>query len=91
VLEANAFIERVYLDTLIYIASRCNFSADVIVRFRTLMEVISVETTKDNIGNILVACKEREDMRVYIKKELELWVKQVYKGGEDLMSVIRSH
>ena len=55
------------------------------------MEIMSPETIRDNIGHLLSCCHEREDMRVYIKKELELWTKQVYKGTEDLMPEINKY
>jgi hypothetical protein len=36
-LESNSFLERVYIDTLIYISRHCDFTPEKVVRFRTLM------------------------------------------------------
>jgi hypothetical protein len=36
-LESNAFDGRVEIDTLIYIVRNCDFTSEVIVRFRTIM------------------------------------------------------
>jgi hypothetical protein len=69
-LEANVFIERVYMDTLVHIAGKCDFTSEMIVRFRTLMEVISPDVMRDNLESVLAASKERENMRSYVKKEL---------------------
>jgi len=35
--ETNAYLEQVYIDTLINIVSKGNFSPDMTVRFRTAM------------------------------------------------------
>lgn len=90
-LEANIFIEKVYMDTLVYIAGKCEFTSNMIVRFRTLMEIISPDVMKDNLENVLQASKDRENMRSYVKKELEIWVKQMYNGDTTLINQIRKY
>ena len=88
-LEANAFVEIVYVDTLIHIVRKCEFTSEMIVRFRTLMELISPDVLKDNLEKVLNACKDKDNMRGYVKKELEIWVKQNYNGDSTLINQIR--
>lgn len=83
--EANAYLEQVYVDTLINIVSRGNFSPDMTARFRTAMELITPEVLKENISNVLHATRSREDLRVYVKKELELWARQRYRDETALI------
>lgn len=85
------FIETVYVDTLVYIAKYCDFTPDMIVRFRTLMEVISPETMRESLRKVLEASRERESMLTYVKKELEIWVKQVSAGDPELIELVRSY
>ena len=77
-LEANIFIERVYLDTLLFIVKKCDFTPDKVVRFRTLMDILSVDTMRDSIDLILDSSQEK--MKIYVRKELEIWVKQMIPG-----------
>jgi len=68
--ETNTYIDRVYIDTILNVLTKGSFTPDVTVRFRTITEVISSETIRENIANILAATRGREDLRTYIKKEL---------------------
>lgn len=52
-LESNAFEGRVEVDTLIYIARNCDFASEVIIRYRTIMEMIPPEIMRDNIQRVL--------------------------------------
>ena len=45
-LESNAFTERVYIDTLAHISKTGEFTPEVVIRFRALMELISPEVMK---------------------------------------------
>ena len=52
-LESNVFEGRVEVDTLIYIAKNCDFAQEVIIRYRTIMEMISPEIMRENIQRVL--------------------------------------
>lgn len=40
----------------------------MIVRFRTLMELISPDVMRENVEKVLQASKERPQMKAYVKK-----------------------
>ena len=87
-LESNKYSERIYIDTLIYMTRNCDFNPEVVVRYRTIMELVSSDVMRDNVERILEASREKEKMRIYIKKELEIWAKQAYSGDTALIALI---
>lgn len=89
ILESNVFIERVYVDTFCHLAKEGTFNSEGLVRIRTMMELIPAETMKENLVRVLQACRGREDMKTYIKKELEIWARQAFPDDSELSSLIR--
>ena len=58
--ETNTFLERVYVDTLIYTVRNCSFSSPVAVRYRTVTGMISNDVMKENLERILDSVREND-------------------------------
>ena len=84
-------MEKIYIDTLIYITRHSEFSPEMAVRYRTLMELISAEGMRDNLQRVLESCRGKESMKTYIKKELEIWAKQSFGEDEALVDMIHKY
>ena len=66
-----------------------SFSSNSVVRLRTVMEMISSVVLYENLNEVLKAANSSQDMRIYVRKELEIWARQHYPGDMQLLEKIK--
>lgn len=70
ILEGNAFIDQVYLDTLISVGRGYAFQQETIIRVRIIIEVLGLNSphiVRDNLDRVLQSCKDNIELRAIIK------------------------
>lgn len=93
VLESNVYLDRVFIDTLVSIGERYAWNPESVIRFRIIIDILaqsSPEAIRENISKILTACKDNAELKLIIKKELELVLKQHFPKEVAQLELIRT-
>jgi hypothetical protein len=93
VLESNVYLDRVFVDTLVSIGERYAWNPASVIRFRIIIDILaqsSPEAIRENISKILTACKDNAELKLIIKKELELVLKQHFPKEVAQLELIRT-
>ena len=91
-LESSSIMDRIYLDTLMSIGERYNFSKETVMTmlmlFNTLKEN-APELLKNNTDRVLNSYRNNEGMKALMKQEFEAVLKQICPMEKELLQLVR--